>query len=257
MTEGEVEVENLQMVYDSGEVRTEAISDISLTVNAGEFLSVIGPSGCGKSTFLYLIAGFLTPTDGTIHVDGNQITGPGTDRGVVFQEYALFPWLTVRENVTYGLKQQGMRKAERQETAEEYIALMELNGSEDKYPKELSGGMKQRVALARTLAYDPKILLMDEPFGALDQPLRESLQDHLLDIWRQLGKTVIFVTHQVEEATYLSERILVMSANPGRKKDVLSVDLDRSRSREEIMTSDVFTETTQLARKRIQEETAE
>ncbi|EMA37265.1 hypothetical protein C447_12877 [Halococcus hamelinensis 100A6] len=160
---------------------------------------------------------------------------------MVFQDYALFPWRTVIKNVTYGLEEQNMSKEERRSTAQRFIDMMGLSGSEDKYPKELSGGMKQRVALARTLAYDPEILLMDEPFGALDQPLRESLQDHLLDIWREVEKTVIFITHDVEEAVYLSEKVMVMTRHPGTEKETLAIDIDRTRDREAIVTSDEFT----------------
>lgn len=237
---GRVESRELQKVYESGGERTKAIEDLSFTADSGEFLSIVGPSGCGKSTLLYLIAGFLDVTGGDILVDGEPIDGPGTDRGVVFQDYALFPWRTVEKNVTYGLEQNGVGKADRKQIAAEYLEMMDLTGFEDSYPKELSGGMRQRVALARTLAYDPKILLMDEPFGSLDQPLRESLQDHLLEIWRDLGKTVIFITHDVEEAVYLAERVLIMTNRPGTKKDVVPIDLDRSGGRESIVTSDAF-----------------
>jgi NitT/TauT family transport system ATP-binding protein len=238
--DGHVVVSELEKVYDSGSTRTKAIEDLSFEVEGGEFLSVVGPSGCGKSTLLYLVAGFLERSAGTITVDGNEVSGPGTDRGVVFQDYALFPWRTVMGNVRYGLEENGAGDEEARETAQRYIDMMDLSGFEDTYPKELSGGMKQRVALARTLAYDPKILLMDEPFGALDQPLRESLQDHLLDIWRDLGKTVIFITHDVEEAVYLSERVLIMTSHPGTKKSMLDIDLDRTDDREDIVTSEEF-----------------
>ena len=248
-------VSNLTKVYDSGEDETKAIDDMSFDVESGEFVSVVGPSGCGKSTLLYLIAGFLSPTDGDIAVDETTVTEPGTDRGVVFQDYALFPWRTVMENVTYGLEETGVGEKERKDTAQRFINMMDLDGFEDKYPKELSGGMKQRVALARTLAYDPKILLMDEPFGALDQPLREALQDHLLDIWADLEKTVVFITHDVEEAVYLSEKVLIMTRHPGTKKDVIDIDLDRTKSREEIVTSDEFSDVKNAVWKQLREET--
>ncbi|MDQ2053965.1 MULTISPECIES: ABC transporter ATP-binding protein [Halobellus] len=238
--DGRVTISGLEKVYGQGAERTKAIEDLNFEVDGGEFVSVVGPSGCGKSTLLYLIAGFLDATEGTISVDGDPINGPGTDRGVVFQDYALFPWRTVYENVTYGLEEDGVPKDERQNIAQKYIDMVDLDGFEDKYPKELSGGMKQRVGIARTLAYEPKILLMDEPFGALDQPLRESLQDQLLDIWSDLGKTALFITHDVEEAVYLSERVLIMTRHPGTKKTVAEIDLDRSGSREEIVTSDDF-----------------
>ncbi|WP_247004119.1 ABC transporter ATP-binding protein [Halosolutus gelatinilyticus] len=255
MVEGHVTISDLEKVYESGDERTTAIKDLSLEIPSGEFLSVVGPSGCGKSTLLYLIAGFLEESTGTISVDGQSIDGPGTDRGVVFQDYALFPWRTVMGNVTYGLEQKDIDKAERQETAQRFIDMMDLAGFEEKYPKELSGGMKQRVALARTLAYDPKILLMDEPFGALDQPLRESLQDHLLDIWRNLEKTVIFITHDVEEAVYLSERVMIMTRHPGTKKTTTEIDIDRNQSREEIVMSGEYTATKNEVWQSLREET--
>jgi NitT/TauT family transport system ATP-binding protein len=255
MIDGRVTVAGLEKVYGEGAEQTKAIEDLSFEVDGGEFLSVVGPSGCGKSTLLYLIAGFLETSSGTIAVDGDPIDGPGTDRGVVFQDYALFPWRTVMGNVTYGLEETGVPADEREARAQRFIDMMDLTGFENKYPKELSGGMKQRVALARTLAYDPKILLMDEPFGALDQPLRESLQDHLLDIWSDLGKTVIFITHDVEEAVYLSERVLIMTRHPGTKKSIREVDLDHSLSREEIITTDTFTRTKNAVWKSLREET--
>jgi len=253
--DGRVTISNLEKVYGEGAERTKAIEDLTFEVDGGEFVSVVGPSGCGKSTLLYLVAGFLDATTGTIAVDDEPIRGPGTDRGVVFQDYALFPWRTVFENVTYGLEEMEMPKDERQAIAQEYIDMVDLDGFEDKYPKELSGGMKQRVALARTLAYEPKILLMDEPFGALDQPLRESLQDQLIDIWNDLEKTVMFITHDVEEAVYLSERVMIMTRHPGTKKTVSEVDLDRSNSREKIITSDAFAQRKNEVWKSLREET--
>ena len=252
---GHVGITNLEKVYESGTERTKAIEDLTFEVEGGEFMSVVGPSGCGKSTLLYLIAGFLDVSSGTITVDGNEVHGPGTDRGVVFQEYALFPWRTVMGNVKYGLEEDGVGDEEAEATAQEYIDMMDLSGFEDSYPKELSGGMKQRVALARTLAYDPAILLMDEPFGALDQPLREALQDHLLDIWRDLEKTVIFITHDVEEAVYLSERVMIMTRHPGTKKAVLDIDLDHSKDREEIVTSEAFNDVKNGVWRSLREET--
>jgi NitT/TauT family transport system ATP-binding protein len=255
MPDGHVTVSNLVKTYGSGTERTKALDDVSFEAEGGEFLTVVGPSGCGKSTLLYLIAGFLETTEGTIEVDGSPIDGPGTDRGVVFQDYALFPWRTVMQNVTYGLEEQDMPEDKQRETAQRFIDMMGLDGFEDKYPKELSGGMKQRVALARTLAYDPQILLMDEPFGALDQPLREALQDHLLEIWRDLGKTIIFITHDVEEAVYLSERVMIMTQHPGKKKETLDIDIDRSRDREAIITSDEYVERRNEVWRLLREET--
>ena len=253
--DGHVAVSHLEKVYESGSTSTKAIEDLSFEAEGGEFLSVVGPSGCGKSTLLYLVAGFLERTSGSITVDGEEVSGPGTDRGVVFQDYALFPWRTVLGNVTYGLEENGMEDDEARETALRYIDMMDLSGFEDTYPKELSGGMKQRVALARTLAYDPKILLMDEPFGALDQPLREALQDHLLDIWSDLEKTVIFITHDVEEAVYLAERVMIMTSHPGTKKSMLDIDLDRTRDREHIVTSEAFHEVKDTVWRSLREET--
>lgn len=255
MNEGRVIASNVEKVYRSERTPTTAIEDLSFSVDDGEFFSVVGPSGCGKSTLLYLIAGFLDVTSGTITVNDHAVEGPGTDRGVVFQDYALFPWKTVMGNVTYGLAENGVPKDERRKTAQRFIDTMGLDGFEDTYPKELSGGMKQRVGLARTLAYDPKILLMDEPFGALDQPLREALQDNLLDIWRELGKTVVFITHDVEEAVYLSEQVLIMTQHPGTRKQVIDIDIDRTQEREAIITSEEFTETKNEVWRSLREET--
>jgi NitT/TauT family transport system ATP-binding protein len=217
-----------------------AIDGLSFDVGENEFLSIVGPSGCGKSTLLYIVAGFVAPTRGQVLVDGLPIRGPGPDRGIVFQEYALFPWKTVEANIKYGLEEKAVPRREQDRTVQKYLRLMGLDGFQHKYPRELSGGMKQRVALARTLAYDPDVLLMDEPFGALDAQTRELQQDELLAIWRLRKKTVLLVTHSVEEAVYLSERVLVMTARPGRIKSVVDVKLDRSRPREEVVTSAEF-----------------
>ncbi|QOZ44723.1 ABC transporter ATP-binding protein [Bradyrhizobium sp. CCBAU 53340] len=224
-----VEVKNLKHVYVPANKRpVVALQDVSLSIRAGEFISLLGPSGCGKSTLLYLIGGFLPVVEGSISVDGSDIRGPGPDRGVVFQSFALFPWRTVLQNVTYGLRKQGMSKADAESRAREFIRLVGLNGFEDSFPSQLSGGMKQRAAIARTLAIDPKILLMDEPFGALDAQTRSLMQDELLGIWRRSPKTVIFVTHDVQEAAYLSQRVVVMSARPGRIKTIVPCNFDRS-----------------------------
>jgi NitT/TauT family transport system ATP-binding protein len=208
-----------------------ALTDISLSVADGEFVSILGPSGCGKSTLLYIVGGFVAPSTGSARVNGNPVTGPGPDRGPVFQEFALFPWKTVLGNVRYGLDQRGVPRAEAEQRARELIALVHLGGYEDFYPKELSGGMKQRVALARTLAYRPSILLMDEPFGALDAHTRTRLQNDLLDIWERDRKTVLFVTHGVDEAVFLSDRVAVMTRSPGRIKEIVRIDLPRPRDR--------------------------
>ena len=218
----------------------EAISDLSFAVGDNEFVSIVGPSGCGKSTLLYIVAGFILPTAGQVLVDNRPVQGPGPDRGIVFQEYALFPWRTVGDNIKYGLEEKGLPRGEMEQIVQKYVRLMGLEGFQHKYPRELSGGMKQRVALARTLAYEPDVLLMDEPFGALDAQTRELQQDDLLAVWREKKKTVLFVTHSVEEAVYLSERVVVMTTRPGRIKSVVDIELDRSGSREAIMTSPEF-----------------
>src|SRR6267154_1074178 len=205
-----------------------ALEDVSLDVKPREFLALLGPSGCGKSTLLYLIGGFLPIEKGTISVNGEPVKAPGPDRGIVFQHFALFPWKTVRDNILYGLERQDMPRAERQERAQHFIDLVGLNGFEDSYPSQLSGGMKQRTALARTLAFDPEILLMDEPFGALDAQTRSLMQAELLRIWQRTPKTVIFVTHDVQEAVYLADRVAVMSARPGRIKAIVDTKFDKN-----------------------------
>jgi NitT/TauT family transport system ATP-binding protein len=199
----------------------QALADVSLDIRDCEFLALLGPSGCGKSTLLYLIGGFLPITTGSIAIGDRPVTGPGPDRGVVFQHFALFPWKTVLQNVLYGLRKLGLPREEQLRRAHEHIRLVKLAGFENSYPSQLSGGMKQRAALARTLAIDPAILLMDEPFGALDAQTRSLMQEELLSIWQRRRKTVVFVTHDVQEAVYLAERIAVMSARPGRIKEVV------------------------------------
>jgi NitT/TauT family transport system ATP-binding protein len=205
-----------------------ALDDISLKVGAREFLALLGPSGCGKSTLLYLIGGFMPIEKGAISVEGKAVAGPGPDRGIVFQHFALFPWKTVRANITYGLERQGMPRAEREARAQALIEMVGLRGFEDSYPSHLSGGMKQRTAIARTLAFDPSILLMDEPFGALDAQTRHLMQSELLSIWQRTPKTVIFVTHDVQEAVYLADRVAVMSARPGRIKTIVDTKFDKN-----------------------------
>jgi len=205
-----------------------ALDQVSLSVASREFVALLGPSGCGKSTLLYLIGGFLPVESGTISVDGKRVQGPGPDRGIVFQHFALFPWKTVRGNILYGLERQGMPKEEREQRALDFIKLVGLAGFEDSYPSQLSGGMQQRAAIARTLAFDPSILLMDEPFGALDAQTRGLMQGELLRIWQRTPKTVIFVTHDVQEAVYLAERVAVMSARPGRIKTIIDTRFDKN-----------------------------
>jgi len=205
-----------------------ALDRLDLEVRPREFIALLGPSGCGKSTLLYLIGGFLPTETGRILLDGTPIAGPGPERGIVFQHFALFPWKTVRANVRYGLEKMGLPREEREKRAQSFIDLVGLTGFEDSYPSQLSGGMKQRAAIARTLAIDPKILLMDEPFGALDAQTRHLMQTELLGLWRRSPKTVIFVTHDVQEAVYLADRVAVMTARPGRIKTIVDVGLDKS-----------------------------
>jgi len=205
-----------------------ALENVSLEVGAREFVALLGPSGCGKSTLLYLIGGFLPIEGGAISVDGRRVTAPGPDRGIVFQQFALFPWKTVRANVLYGMERRGIPRAERETRAQAFIDMVGLSGFEDSYPSHLSGGMKQRTAIARTLAFDPQILLMDEPFGALDAQTRYLMQSELLRIWQQTPKTVIFVTHDVQEAVYLAERVVVMSARPGRMMASVDTRFDKN-----------------------------
>ena len=207
----------------------EAVSDVSLTIRPGEFVSVIGPSGCGKSTMLNALAGFLKPTVGSVLVDGEAISGPSADRGVVFQQYSLFPWKTVRENVEFGLKMRGMGKFERCAAARALLSLAGLSAFENHYPERLSGGMKQRVGIVRALATGPRILLLDEPFGALDAQTRLIMQQILTNMWQQLKTSVLFVTHDIDEAIFLSDRIYVMTARPGRIKAEIMVPLARPR----------------------------
>lgn len=231
-----IEIDHVSQTFQtSGRQSHLAISDISLTIEDGAFVSILGPSGCGKSTLLYIVGGFVNPTEGLAKVKGNAITGPGPDRGPVFQEFALFPWKNVLGNVMYGLRQQGVPRAEAEAQSRRLIEMVGLKGFENFYPKELSGGMKQRVAIARTLAYKPAVLLMDEPFGALDAHTRTRLQNDLLNIWERDRKTVLFVTHSVDEAVFLSDKVVVMTRAPGRIKQIVEIDLPRPRRRAELL----------------------
>jgi len=200
-----------------------AIKDVSFDVYPGEFLVIVGPSGCGKSTLLDLLGGLTQPSAGNISLDGRPITGPGMDRGIVFQQYALFPWLTALQNVAFGLEVKGLGERGRTELAQKYLSLVGLDGFEHRHPHELSGGMKQRVAIARSLAYDPAVLLMDEPFAALDAQTRETLQAELLRIWQQSQKTIVFITHGIDEAVSLGGRVAVMTSRPGRIKSIIDI----------------------------------
>ena len=215
--------------FAAGDDEVEALAPIDLVIPKGEFVCMIGASGCGKSTLLRIIAGFEEPTTGEIAIDGKSVTGPGRDRGMVFQDYALFPWMTVRQNVSFGPRQRHLAREEIDKTTDEFVRMVGLERFADRYPNQLSGGMKQRVAIARVLANNADILLMDEPFGALDALTREQLQNELLQIWKRTGVTTIFVTHSVEEAVLLADRVLVMSAGPGRIDSDFRIELPRPR----------------------------
>jgi len=217
--------------HGEGKTEVQALSDITLEVADGEFVSVLGPSGCGKTTLLRIIAGLDHATGGSILLDGNRIDGPCPRMAMIFQEYSLYPWRTVLDNIAFGLEMKGMEKQRRREKALEFLELVGLVDFAKNYPFELSGGMRQRVAVARALAIDPQILLMDEPFGALDAQTRNMLQRELLDIWEKTKKTVIFVTHSVDEAVFLSDRVVVLTARPGTIKDMVQIDLPRPRDR--------------------------
>lgn len=203
--------------------RFVAVHEVTLDVKPGEFLVLVGPSGCGKSTLLDLLAGLALPTSGRVLIDGRPVTGPARDRGVVFQQYALFPWLTALDNVAFGLEVAGLGKRARREKAAHYLALVGLTDFANRFPHELSGGMKQRVAIARSLAYEPQVLLMDEPFAALDAQTRETLQEELVEIWQRTGKTIVFITHGIDEAVVLGQRVAIMTTRPGRIKRIVDI----------------------------------
>jgi NitT/TauT family transport system ATP-binding protein len=233
-------VEAVTKIFGTKDTVT-ALASVDLKVNAGEFVSIVGPSGCGKSTLLYMLGGFLPPSSGKLLVDGTPVRKPGVDRGIVFQEYALFPWLTVYENIAYGLRMLKKPPEQIKATVQRYIDVIGLAGFEQRFPRELSGGMKQRVALARTFVYEPEILLLDEPFGALDAQTRETMQDELLRLWQSSRMTVLMVTHDVNEAVYLSDRVCVMSKRPGRIVEEFKVILDRKLDRETLVLSESYT----------------
>ena len=224
-----IEVKSARKEFRRDDAAVLAIDSLDLDVRANEFTVVVGPSGCGKTTLLYMIAGFEKPTAGQVLVRGSQVFGPGRDRGIVFQDLALFPWRTVLGNVSFGLESSGLKRVEARSLAREYVQLVGLEGFEGAYPNTLSGGMKQRVALARTLACEPDVLLMDEPFGALDVQTRRLMQEELVRIWESRRKTVVFVTHSVSEAVYLADTVYVLTARPGTVKGVVAVDLPRPR----------------------------
>ena len=223
-------VEHLSKVFSNGNREIEAISDVSLEIRQSEFVMIVGPSGCGKTTLINIIGGLESATSGSVLLDGKQVSGPGADRGMVFQGYRLFPWLTVQKNVEFGLKMKKLPAGQRAEIAARYIDLVGLKGFENALPKQLSGGMKQRVAIARTLANEPEILLMDEPFGALDAQTRVVMQELLAGISRRTGTTILFITHDIDEAVLLGDRIYVMSRRPGRIRDTLTVELPEPRN---------------------------
>ena len=225
----QVVVENVRKTFSSKGREIVALAGIDLTISSGEFVAVLGPSGCGKSTLLNALAGFSLPTSGRVIANGAEVTHPGPDRGMVFQEYALFPWMTVAENIAFGLEIKKMKKQLIREQVDTLLEKLQLLEFRDRFPKDLSGGMKQRVAIARVLALDPPIMLMDEPFGALDALTRRTMQDELLRIWMEFRKTIVFVTHGIEESIYLADRVVVMTYRPGTIKRLVPVELSRPR----------------------------
>src|SRR5258706_14327436 len=225
-----IEVSNVSLVYDTPSGQVPGVADVSFNIEASEFLCIVGPSGCGKSTLLKVIPGFLVPTAGEIRIGGKTVTGHGLDRGVVFQDFAqLFPWRTALGNVAFGLEMKGIAKAEREAIALKQLALVKLEKFVQSYPHHLSGGMQQRVAIARALAYNPSVLLMDEPFAALDALTRDDMQRLLADVWRETRKTVVYVTHNVAEAVYLADRVVVMTPHPGTVRTQVRIGLARPR----------------------------
>ncbi|EGO64375.1 ABC transporter ATP-binding protein [Acetonema longum] len=232
-------VENVSKTFNADRHTVTALENTNFTVQANQFITILGPSGCGKSTILKVIAGLEDPSGGQVILDGRQIHGPGKDRGMVFQSYTLFPWLTVKENIEFGLDVAGKSKAERTEVSQYYLEKIGLKGFEEAYPRSLSGGMKQRVAIARALANDPQVLLMDEPFGALDAQTRTVMQELLLDVWEESHKTILFVTHDVDEAIFMGDVVYVMTARPGKIKAAIDVPLDRPR-KYDVKVSDIF-----------------
>ena len=226
----QIELRNIGLQYESAENFLTALQDVSFGVDAAEFLCVVGQSGCGKTTMLNIVAGFLKPTQGEILISGKTVTGKGLDRGIVFQDFAqLFPWRTAQRNIEFGLEMKGIAKEERAEIALRFLRLVNLEKFARSYPHELSGGMQQRVAIARALAYNPAVLLMDEPFAALDALTREEMQRFLVDVWRETKKTVVYVTHNVAEAVYLADRVIVFSPHPGTVKAQVKITLPRPR----------------------------
>lgn len=227
-----IDFQDVSRIYEVNKRQFRAVSEVNLSVHSNEFITLVGPSGCGKSTLLNMAGGLDHPSAGDVLVDGEPVRGPGPERGVIFQQYALFPWLSVRKNVEFGLKVAKVPAAERRRRAEEVIDLVGLRDFADSLPKTLSGGMKQRCAIARAYAVNPNLLLMDEPFGALDALTRVRMQEQLLETWSKQKRTVLFVTHDVDEAVYLANRVVVMAARPGRIKEIIDVDLPYPRAEE-------------------------
>ena len=237
---GAIAIDNLRIRLGEGSQAFDAVQDVSLAIAPGEFVCVLGPSGCGKSTLLGALAGHWTPSQGSIRVDGAPVAGPHPDRGLVFQQHTLFPWKTVLDNVAFGLKMQGIPRRERRERARALLGLVGLAGFEARYPVQLSGGMQQRVEIARVLINHPRVMLMDEPFGALDAQTRLKMQELLLDVWARVNTTIVFITHDIDEALFLADRILVMSPRPGRIIDEIRLDFARPRH-PDLVTSSHFT----------------
>ena len=233
-----VKIDHVEKIYQGRSGEVVALNGVDMEIRENEFVCVVGPSGCGKSTLLNIIAGLERPTSGRVCVKGKEVVNPGSERGVIFQQYALFPWLTVKKNVKFGLKLRGVKEPELSVIADKYIRLVGLEEFGDSYPKELSGGMKQRVAIARAYAVNPEILLMDEPFGALDAQTRTQLQKELLETWEKEKKTCFFITHDVEEAIILAQRVVIMSARPGRVKEIVPVNIPYPRTQETKMTKE-------------------
>ncbi|MHC0038080.1 ABC transporter ATP-binding protein [Pseudoneobacillus sp. C159] len=229
MATPKLEIKDVGKVFKTKSGETTALEKTSFSINEGEFVTILGPSGCGKSTVLRIVAGLEEATSGQVLLDGEVVKGPGPDRGMVFQSYTLYPWLTVKENITFGLKLKGSTAKERDDVARHYLQLIGLEGFENHHPIQLSGGMKQRVAIARALANDPKILLMDEPFGALDAQTRNIMQEVLLKAWEESKKTILFITHDVDESIFLADSVYVMTARPGRLKKKIPIALERPR----------------------------
>lgn len=227
-----LKIDNVRKVFQTRNGEMVALNGVSLDIKENEFICVVGPSGCGKSTLLNIIAGLSNPTSGAVYCDGNEVKGTGTERGVVFQQYALFPWMTVKKNVMFGLNLKGIKNQEAEEIAMRYIKMVQLEDFANHYPKELSGGMKQRVAIARAYAVNPSVLLMDEPFGALDAQTRTQLQTELLETWEKEQKTCFFITHDVEEAIILAQKVIIMSARPGRIKEIVDINIPYPRTQE-------------------------